>query len=307
MIVQIHSIKGFELSIESIRDQSTNAVMANPYAASWASEQASPVSLQPTEGAKTANTGAADGSGVYFDATQKLAHATLLALKAQSNHSGTPFAGSNATTPTTYAQQPSQTKMGASNNKGNYTHLPKANSSVNSALTLSSINTIPEFQTFMSQMFETLKTINQVPSASQNIDSLNKNSVKALTISNNNYYHQGYDQDSFDLLRSKLKYLADQTQKALALANPSLNIHPPSITPGQKTPDFSKDSTSVPPLNSDNLVTNPHIQKLNETYNSLVSSLQGNVSASSLASFVQNLQHQAHGFSGSGIVVNTSA
>ena len=268
------------MSVESIRDQSTNAVMPNPFAAEWATRQGK------QQAAELAKTAVSSNAGQYSDTTQKLAQATLLALRQQSN--------------------PPQTKSSVARNIGTYTHRPVANSGVNNTLTLSSINTLPAFQTFMSQMFETLKTINNVPPALKTINSLNKDSTTGLTIAFNNYYHQGYDQDSFDLLASKLKYLAEETKKALDLPSPSVT-QPKALTPGQKSPEFSKDSTSAPKPNSDNLVTNPQIQKLNESFNSLASSLQGNVCVSSLASFVQNLQHQAHGFSGSGNVVNTSA
>jgi len=254
--------------------------MPNPYAAHWATQQAK----QHSE--EVAKTAISSNAGYYSDTTQKLAQATLLALRQQGNQI--------------------QTKSSISNNIGTYTHRPKAHSGVNNTLTLSSINTLPAFQAFMSQMFETLKTINDVPPALKTINSLNKNCMTGLTAAFNNYYHQGYDQDSYDLLASKLKYLAEETKKALSLESPSIT-QPKALTPGQKSPEFSKDSTTAPKPSSDNQVTNPQIQKLNESFNSLASSLQGNVAASSLASFVQNLQHQAHGLSPSGNVVNTSA
>ncbi len=292
--------------VDSIIDQSTNALIPNPYAANWAIRPPSPVSLQPTEGAKTANTGASDGSGVFIDATHRLAQATLLALRHESTQGVTSNSAVTAGSTLGTAQREVLTKTGVQNNIGTYTHLPKANSGVNSTLSLSDLNSLPQFQTFMSHMFATLNTIEAIPSASKTINSLNKNSITGLTSANNNYYHKGYDQDSFDLLNSKLKYLAQQTQKALSLPSPSLTT-PTAITPGQKNPVFSKDTPSAPAPNTDNQVTNPHIQKLNESYSSLAASFQGNVGVSSLASFVQNLLHQAHGFSGSGNVVNTSA
>lgn len=290
--------------VDSVRDQATSAVLPNPYAANYAIRPPSPVSLQPTEGTKTANTGASDGSGIYITTTQQLAQATLLALRQQSTSSANSSVTSGSTLGT--AQREVLTKTGVANGTGTYTHLPKANSGVNAQLTLSDLNSLPQFQTFMSHMFATLNTIDQIPSASKTINSLNKNSITGLTSANNNYYHQGYDQNSYDLLSSKLNYLAVETKKALELPSPSLT-KPVAITPGQKSPVFSKDAVSAPAPNTDNQVTNPHIQKLNESFSSLVSSLHGNVGESSLASFVQNLQHQAHGFSASGNVVNTSA
>jgi len=310
------------LSVESIRDQATYAVMPNPFSANWAAQKAEPVSAQPSQDAKTATTGEAAASGVYLDATQRLAHATLLALKQQVNLSGkvnleaSPATNSlSSTVPSsltssgsmdTLAHLPLQNRSAVYSSTGTYTHRPKANAAVNAALTLNSLNDLPAFQTFMSQMFETLKTVNLTPSTKERINSLDKNSVTGLVAPFNNYYHQGYEQTSFDLLRSKLNYLADQTQKALALPSPSVTPKT-SLTSAQNTPEFSKDSPSAPPANKDNQVTDPHIQKLNESYNNLVASLQGNIGASSLASFVQNLQHQAHGFSDSGNMVNTSA
>ena len=71
------------MSVESIRYQSTNALLSNPYLAQWSNRAPAPVSLQPSEGAKTANTGATDAAGVYMDLTPKLAQAALLALKSQ--------------------------------------------------------------------------------------------------------------------------------------------------------------------------------------------------------------------------------
>jgi hypothetical protein len=291
------------LSVESIRDQQTNAVMINPFAAAWASQ---PPAL-PEQTTKTANSVSSGTSGVYFDATQKLALATLLALREQTKGTSTPTSTPGSTGGP--AQLQVQTKSTSHNYNATFTHLPTSSLSVNDQLTLSSFNTIPQFQTFMSQMFETLKTINQTPTSAQTINSLNKNSSTGLTKLYNNYYRDGLDQTSYDLLQSKLNYLAQQTQKAMALPSPSVKPQP-DITPGQKNPDFSKNTPNTPntlgPYN-DNLVTNPHIQKLNESFNSLVASLQGNVGASSLASFVQNLQHQAHAMSASGNVVNTSA
>ena len=151
-------------------------------------------------------------------------------------------------------------------------------------------------------MFETLKSVNQIPSASTKINDLNKNSMTGITAPFNNYYRRGYDQNSYDLLNSKLQYLAKQVDSP-----PTPSPITTTITPGNKTVTYSKDDVLIPPPNKDNQITNPYIDKLNASYNSLVSSLQGDVASSSLSSFIQNLQHQAHGFSSSANIVNTSA
>ncbi len=292
------------MSVESIRYQSTNALLSNPYLAQWSNRAPAPVSLQPSEGAKTANTGATDAAGVYMDLTPKLAQAALLALKSQFS------TGKTVTETLKVAQNSSlpesisltQTPTTAKNTIGTYDHLPKTNIGINHSLNLTSLNSLPQFHAFMSQMFETLNSVNQIPSASTKINDLNKNSMTGITAPFNNYYRRGYDQNSYDLLNSKLQYLAKQVDSP-----PTPSPITTTITPGNKTVTYSKDDVLIPPPNKDNQITNPYIDKLNVSYNSLVSSLQGDVASSSLSSFIQNLQHQAHGFSSSANIVNTSA
>jgi len=290
------------MSVDAMLDQSTKALVPNPYAALWASRPLAPVSLQPSEGAKTANTGAADAAGVYVDMTQKLAKATLVALKSSS------FLNKTLPSPTPQnmnlplSQMQTQTHTTAKEASGTYTHLPKPESSVNHSLTVNQINNLPQFHIFMSQMFETLKTINQMPNSSSRIDSLNKSSVTGLSADFGNYYKNGTDQNSYDHLSAQLNYLAKEVANT-----PSQPPASPPIAPGQNVANYSKDDVNLAPPNKDNQVTNPNIDKLNASFNSLVSSLQGNVGASSLASFMQSLQHQAHGFSAGGNLVNTSA
>ena len=158
-----------------MRDQSTRALMPNPYAAQWATRPLTPVSLQPSEGAKTANSGATDAAGVYLDMTQKLAKATLVALKSNSFLNKIPPANNqNMSMPETQGGG-AQTKTTAKEASGIYSHLPKPDTSVNHSLTVNQINNLPQFHIFMSQMFETLKTINQMPNAPSTINSLDKN------------------------------------------------------------------------------------------------------------------------------------
>jgi hypothetical protein len=301
------------VSVESIQDQFTRAVLRNPYSASWASHSSSPVSLQPTEGAKTANSGASDPSGLYVDSTLALAHAALIALNAPSTGltNSSALASNAAANPATYKNQNPvantvqslvQTQTSFDNALGTFSHAPLSNSGVNPTLSSNSINNLPEFQSFMRQMFITLNSVDQQPSASQSINELNKNSQTASSKAFSNYYKNGYDQNSYDLLSSKLKYLA-----ARVAAQPSEPALVTTITPGQSSPEYAKDNVLQKASNTDNQVTNPNIDKLQTSYNSLVSSLQGNVANSSLASFIQNLQHQAHGFSSGANLVNTSA
>ncbi len=290
------------MSVDAMRDQSTRALMPNPYAAQWATRPLTPVSLQPSEGAKTANSGATDAAGVYLDMTQKLAKATLVALKSNSFLNKIPPANNqNMSMPETQGGG-AQTKTTAKEASGIYSHLPKPDTSVNHSLTVNQINNLPQFHIFMSQMFETLKTINQMPNAPSTINSLDKNSMTGISADFGNYYKNGTDQNSYDHLNAQLNYLAKEVA-----STPNQPPASPPIAPGQNVANYSKDDVTLPPANKDNQVTNPNIDKLSASFNSLVSSLQGNVGASSLASFMQSLQHQAHGFSAGGNLVNTSA
>jgi hypothetical protein len=225
------------MSVESVRFLSTNAALPNPYSANWAAKSSSPVSLQPVEGARTANTGATDSAGVFLDATQKLSQqsgqqiehkskSTVLPAGSDPNTVASYTANSPVTAPlstpvdtyTALSQRQVQNIATSMQTDGAQTRLPKANPSVNNSLNISPANTLPSQDTYSNVTFTTQHKIDNVTTPPAQLKSLDHNSVTDLSNTYSGYYKHGVDQTSFDLQNAKLKYLG-QAQATNSVGN----------------------------------------------------------------------------------------